>query len=53
MLNIIDETMLDLTEEEALAIGRDRGVSDEQILFALRRSYGRVGTFSEILQRKF
>ena len=45
MLNVIDENMLDLTPEEAVAVGRLRGISDERAHAALKRSYGRVGTF--------
>lgn len=49
MLNVIDENMLDLTDTEALEIGKFRGASPEQSLAALKRSYGRVGTFLKYL----
>jgi ATP/maltotriose-dependent transcriptional regulator MalT len=49
MLNVIDETMLELTEQEALEIGLTRGVSKEIALSILKRSYGRVGNFAKIL----
>jgi ATP/maltotriose-dependent transcriptional regulator MalT len=49
MLNVIDETMLELTDEEAIEIGLTQGVSKEIALSALKRSYGRVGNFARIL----
>ena len=49
MLNVIDETMLELTEQEAIEIARSQGVSDETALSALKRSYGRVGNFAKNL----
>jgi len=49
MLNVIDETMLELTEQEANEIGQSNGKSEELTLSALKRSYGRVGNFAKIL----
>ena len=49
MLNVIDETMLELTEQEAIEIGKTRGVSKEIALSSLKRSYGRVGNLAKIL----
>ena len=49
MLNVIDETMLELTEQEAVEIGRTQGVSKEIALSALKHSYGRVGNFANIV----
>jgi ATP/maltotriose-dependent transcriptional regulator MalT len=49
MLNVIDETMLELTDQEAIEIGQTKGASKEISLAALKRSYGRVGNFAKIL----
>lgn len=50
MLNVIDENLLDLSEHEAEEIGRLHGATDEQVRAALKRSYGKVGTFLKLLE---
>jgi ATP/maltotriose-dependent transcriptional regulator MalT len=51
MLNVIDETMLELSEREALAFAEFHGIPKDRALPALKRSYGRVGNFLSELQR--
>ena len=49
MLNVIDENMLDLSDQEARAIGKMRGVANDASAAALKRSFGRIGTFLKYL----
>ena len=49
MLNVIDESMLELNQQEAIQIAQACDVSKETALSALKRSYGRVGNFAKML----
>jgi ATP/maltotriose-dependent transcriptional regulator MalT len=51
MLNVIDETLLDLTSEEAREICALSGVEDSVADGALRRSFGRISTFLRAIKQ--
>jgi ATP/maltotriose-dependent transcriptional regulator MalT len=51
MLNVIDENLLDLTDDEAMDICRMRGISDSRTKDALNCSFRRVSAFLKELDR--